>query len=275
MFGPVQGKIDKLVQAGFPHRWARIFRALLGNPTQSLEHRGSVSIVLSAQTAKTPAASMADKPADAAKTAPALTIHNYGGDSLFVGSGNSTINGDSHTINAPLTTNNYGYHNYPQHFLDDIRMMGELIFKYGVVGRASTIARVKFVSNFSGGIAQAIVIDESGNPYGQILTVHAPPGSSGNMNTCSSGIGQTGKIAYFSDYATGGPLADTAVRPNIGAWELLSLDPPSSNYNQCHWEAVVKVCCVNNKLIVCTQTIDFSTPVKLGVVDCGGSVTCT
>lgn len=149
------------------------------------------------------------------------------------------------------------------------------------IGYSSSLVRVCLTSGFSGGCASAQVIGtvdngtckptyiDSGDGSGPVINVID---KGGYLSLCA-GAGQCGYAAYFS-------ATDITSDCNLGAnvsgygyYEAIpgSFDPPSTNYNQCSVRVLDNVCCVGSTLVKCYKTIYFSTPIRVGAVDCNGS----
>jgi len=307
VFGLHGGKLDRLAQVGFPELWTRALRALLTNATQPLEHHGPVTIKTVQGSGTLTAAARAKQapPADATLTAPALALFNYGGRALHTQAGHvifdgqvvdpkfagapgvpSLGTGDRVNVRMPMLVNHYSWFNWPVHINDDIRMGQDLIFKYSTPSYGSSIRRFKLTANMSGGKAVAIPIDWLGAQCGNAFTVYDMFGSSDSQFSCGT-KGMVGYAIYFSDGANLGAgggaaaaAADCAIRPNIGNWAVAMLDTTKADVSQTiNLDVPVKICCVNGKIIVCTQRLTLrvcqGAASPLGALDCGGSDTCT
>lgn len=305
MFGKKGGGvIDRLVAAGFPPEWARPLRHLLSNPLQAIEHRGPITIRLPpAGRSKTVAnRAKAAPPTDAALSGPALTLHNdsglavhsrFGGwivdgnkvDPVFSGSPGTPAlaGGDQFNLKLPGVFDHYTWFNYPISVNDDIRMGQDLIFKYSTPSYGSSLRRFKLLENFGtsvAGAAWAIGLDWNLNQVGIPFLVYDNLPSGGQFSCATAGLG--GYAMYFSDGApsytlpdgtvlTGAP-ADCAHRPNMGKWAVVSVDNTAAAPTQITY--VARICCINNNLIICTQTATFKLcpgQVTVGAIDCGGS----
>lgn len=278
MFSLYAGKLKKLIGLGFPPQWANVLRELMGNPNQPLLHKAPISIQLpSGSQVRTAAGTLANLPADASAQAPALSLDGFEGHALFVSTGATNVQGSGMTVGAPSVFNNYTTHNFPVAFFDDIRMMGEGIYKYGTKSKGSTVARMHVTGTKNGdGSYQAYFTDKNLVDYGPVQTVYDNTGVLSPPSSCAvtKDSNTYAWCLYLSELAAGGPLADIAVRPNLGAWEVLAASaipkcPP--DYTDCSFTFVSNICCVNGNIVVCTRTVQSCWPVKVGASDCGGS----
>lgn len=304
IFSRHASKLTKLVAAGFPEPWIRTLKELLANPIQSLDHQGPVSITLGQGRLSRTAANQGEGPVpeDAQTGPPALTLANFGGRALHSQGGHWVLDrpaGDTTstlTINIPTTFNNYAVANFPVTFNDDVRHNADvngvgLIDKYGLPSYGSTVRRCKLLEDLGASIAGkvwCIGLDGTGAAVGIPFLARDRAGAGGSFSCAKKG--GCAYAVYFSDLAgtitllgennvksvLSGASADVAVRPNIGGWELISVDastvPPTSI------TIVSKICCVAGTLVVCTRTLTFQIcpgSVTQGAQDCGGSADCT
>jgi hypothetical protein len=294
MFGVGSNVVNKLVALGVSPKIARQISFLLGNPNSQLSHSGPVAISLpSGQNVPTNAAMAKNLPADASKMSPALSLDGQDYEALRVNTGATNINGSGVTVGAPSTFNQYVYNNFPVHFFDDIRMMGldgenGGIFKFNTSGFGGVLARVQIGAAQGSGSASgsgsgsgsgstgsgietysAQRLDQNGNAIGVPFTVYDPCNIIAPLRTCTGSMGgECGWAVYMSDRAAGGPTADTAVRPNIGGWDLVTASPPQPQ--TLTFTTVTKVCCYNGQILVCTADISVCAPGSVGAQDCGG-----